>query len=340
MLRSLARRLRLLALAALALGLLALPASAATVTSGKLGWSTTKVYDLGQPDRTIDHTWLGYATSVFPLANGTATPSAGATGDTITSATASGTVATWSFPATGGSYEPANGTGTIALDGAVTFLSPAPGAPPNGGHGFTVSLTDPRVVLDGDSGKLFATGVTAGARAGDAPLPYGDAQPVFNLDLANATVTLHADGSRTIAGIVPSIATANLVFPNYAAGAGPERTPNTFGSFSLRVKVAATGAGSGPAGPKGEKGDKGDAGPRGPQVRVQISVLGKAPLADGKGHGVKVLSKDGKKVLATGRVKARTLRVTLASDAPKGKRLKGGYKLRIVGGPVVPIRIA
>lgn len=335
MLRSLAR-LRVPALAALALGLLALPASAATVTSGKLAWSSTKVYDLGQPDRTIDHTWLGYATSAFPLANGTATPSDGASGDTITNATASGTVATWSYPATGGSYEPADGSGTIAFDGAVTFLSPAPGGPPNGGHGFTVSLTDPRVVLDGDHGKLFASGVTAGARAGEGPVPYGDGQPVFDLDLTDATVTLHADGTRTLAGIVPSIATANLVFPGYGAGSGPERTPNTFGSFSLRVKVASL---AGPAGPKGDKGAKGDAGARGPVARVQISVLGKAPLADGKGHSVKLLSKDGKTLLASGRLKARTLRVTLGADAPKGKRLKGSYKLRIAGGPLLSIRI-
>ncbi len=332
---------RPLALAALALGLLAATASAATVTSGKLDWSTVKVYDLGQPDRTIDHTWLGYATSAFPLANGTATPSDGASGDTITNATASGTVARWSFPATGGSYEPATGEGTIALGGRLTFFSPAPGGPPNGGHGFTITLVDPRVVLDGDHGKLFATGVTSGGAPGSA-VPYTDAQPVFDLDLTDATVTLHPDGSRTLGGIVPAVATRDLVFPGYAAGAGPERTPNTFGSFSLRVKVAQGSGSAGPAGPKGEqgaKGAKGDAGPRGKTVVLQISVLDRAPLADGKRHAVKLLARRGDRVLARGVVKARTLRVTLADDAPKGKRLKGSYRLK-VDGRLLAIRIA
>jgi hypothetical protein len=330
--RGIAARLRMPALALLLLGLLAVPASAATVTSGKLAWSSTKIYDLGQPDRTIDHTWLGYATSAFPLANGTATPSDGATGDTITNATASGTVATWSYPASGGSYDPADGSGTIAFGGAVTFLSPAPGGPPNGGHGFTVSLTKPRVVLNGDSGQLFASGVTAGARAGDAPVAYPDAQPVFDLDLSSATVTLHADGSRTIAGIVPRIASANLVFPGYAAGAGPERTPNTFGSFSLRVKV------SSPAGPAGPKGDKGDRGETGQTIRLQTSLLRKAPYADGgKRHAIALLTTKGKRVVATGALRARTIHVQLA--AGQAKRLHGVYLLRVGDRPAVRVRV-
>jgi hypothetical protein len=332
---------RPLALAALALGLLAASASAATVTSGKLDWSTVKIYDLGQPDRTIDHTWLGYATSAFPLANGTATPSDGATGDTITSATASGTVARWSFPATDGDYEPATGSGTIKLGGTLTFFSPAPGGPPNGGHGFTITLVNPRVVLDGDHGQLFATGVTSGGGAGGigSPVPYTDAQPVFDLDLSDATVTLHPDGSRTLAGIVPAVATANLVFPGYNAGAGPERTPNTFGGFSLRIKTVPLSGPAGPAGAKGDKGAKGDAGQRGATVVLQISVLDRAPVADGKRHTVAVLARRSGRVLARGVVKAHTLRVTLAEDAPKGKRLKGSYRLK-VDGRLLAIRIA
>ena len=231
-----------------------------------------------------------------------------------------------------------SGSGTIKLGGTLTFFSPAPGAPPNGGHGFTITLVNPRVVLDGDHGKLFATGVTSG-RAPGASVPYTDAQPVFDLDLTEATVTLHPDGSRTLAGIVPSIATADLVFPGYPAGAGPERTPNTFGGFSLRVKTAPVSGPAGPAGAKGDKGAKGDAGPRGAVVRVQISVLDRAPLADGKRHTVKLIARRGDRVLARGVVKARTLRVTLADDAPKGKRLKGSYRLK-VDGRLLAIRIA
>lgn len=108
--------------------------------------------------------------------------------------------------------------------GAVTFASPQ--------FGFTITVIDPRVTLSGTTGQLLATGV------GSAP--YND-QALFNLDLAAATVA--TDGrTQRITGIVPSLATANTAFPaNYPVGAGPDRTPNTFGSFALTVTTAVTG---------------------------------------------------------------------------------------------------
>ena len=87
--------------------------------------------------------------------------------------------------------------------------------------------------LDGGTGQLFASGV----KSGD-PATYDRSEPVFDLDLSDAAVTLHPDGSRTLSGIVPSIATADYVFPGYAQGAGPERTPDTFGTMTLRLGPA------------------------------------------------------------------------------------------------------
>jgi Htaa len=326
MLRSFARCARVPALAALTLVALAVPASAATVTAGKLDWSTTKIYISGGP---VDRTWLGYVTSPSPLANGTATPSDGATGDTVTTATASGTLATWSFPLVGGTYEPADGTGTIAFDGSVTFVSPPPPPGPTGGHGFTYSIADPRIVLNGDSGQLFASGVGT-PRGSRGPTPYDPNLPIFNLDLSNATVTLHANGSRTIAGIVPSIATASLAFPSdYGVGAGPDRRPNTFGAFSLRVKTAPV------AGPKG---DKGDPGAPGKSVVLQTSVLRRAPFPDGgRRHEIELLTTRGKQLVARGAVRARTIRVRLAEG--RTQRLRGVYLLKTGEQPAKRVRV-
>ena len=36
---------------------------------------------------------------------------------------------------------------------------------------------------------------------------------------------------------MPAIATADYVFPGYAQGAGPERTPDTFGAMTLRTRA-------------------------------------------------------------------------------------------------------
>lgn len=323
MLRKLARRLRVPALAVLALGLLAGPASAATVTAARLDWFAVKVYDSSAPAGT-NRTWLGYVTSPAPLANGTATPSDGATGPTVDTTTPMNTGVAWSFPVASGDYEPANGTGTIDFKGVITFSSPAP---PDG-HGFTISIGNPRIVLNGDRGKLFATGLSSTG-------PYTYALPVFDLDLSTTSVGLHADGSRTIAGIVPSLATENLVFPaNYRAGAGPDRMPNTFGWFNVRVQTAPV------AGPKG---DKGDAGPRGEQGRpgrtivFQITRLKRAPFADGKRHSVRLLAVKSRRVVATGTVRKRMLRVRLT-----GKRtnpLRGVYLLKVAGKPAKRVRL-
>lgn len=228
------RRLRLPALAcAVSLSLAAAAsASAATVTSGHLDWSNANVYESGAPAGT-NRTWLGYVTGPTPLAAGTATPSGGAGGDTVTTASARGATQLFgfSFPATGGTYDAATNAGTVELRGMLTFASAA--------HGFTITVVDPQLVLSGTTGKLFASGQGSTSQG---PKAYDRTSALFDLDLGAAAVTDFPDGSRAIAGIVPRIATADYAFPpNYAAGAGPDRTPNTFGSFAVTLALAPAG---------------------------------------------------------------------------------------------------
>ncbi len=148
------------------------------------------------------------------LAGGSATPTAPATGPTVDTTSGRGVSATYTtvFPSKVGTYDANTGSGTIKLDGGLTYTSPV--------HMFTIDVDQPVIVLDGNSGQLFASG----KGGGDTPT-YDHAKPLFDLDLSDATVTLKADGSRTISDIVPSIATANWAFPsNYPAGAGPTAT--------------------------------------------------------------------------------------------------------------------
>lgn len=217
-------------------------AATAPVASGGLDWTIANVYDSAAPQGT-DRTWLGYDTGPPPLAAGSATPSAGATGDTVNLTSPRGRTAlnTFSYSASGGSYDAAAGAGTIETKGTVTFLSQA--------HGYEITVTNPVINLDGAVGQIFASGKnTTGTKA------YTRTDgAIFDLDLSAAQVSDAADGTRTIAGIVPRIATTGVVFPagerGYPAGAGPDRTPNTFGSFTVRVKTKPPGADPTPAGP-------------------------------------------------------------------------------------------
>jgi hypothetical protein len=315
-----------LAVALLATGAAAaLPtaAHAATVKSAHLDWTQYNVYDFMAPAGT-DRTWLGYVTSTQPpSALGTATPMAPATGDTVTPASTRGTGETAPyttvFPSTSGTYDATDGTGTIQLDGGLEFASSA--------HGFDITVEKPKLVLDGFSGKLYASG-----KGGGATPSYDASQPVFTLDLTDAEVTLRADGSREISGIVPTLATAGLVFPasSYPAGSGPNRTPNTFGSFSLTLKT--NGGDQGPKGDTGAAGKDGAAGANGKDgatatIRTVKAVLAKAPYTGSATRKVTVYSTKNKK-LATGTLKGRVLKVTLAD---KVTSLSGKVKVKVSG---------
>lgn len=327
-------RLRALALSAAAVGTAGLAASsaqAAPVTGGDLTWSSAVVFNSAAPPNT-ERTWAGYTTgnamNGSPAgAGGSITPSAGATGDTVTTASTRGVneIYSWTYGGATGSYEPADGTGTIQYSGVLTFDGPA--------HGIVITVENPKIVLDGDRGQLFASGVST-----NAARSYDASTALFNLDLTNADVALRANGSRTISGIVPSLASEGTAFPgNYRVGAGPDRTPNTFGAFAFNVRTASVSGpkgDKGDAGAKGDKGDKGDNGvagkngKNGKTVYIQTSSLRSAPFKGKAARKIRVTARKSTKVLATGTVKGRTLKVTL-----KGKKaLKGSYLLRVVGG--------
>jgi Htaa len=321
-----------LALAVLSAAALPAAAQAGTVKSATLDWTQYNVYvSSANP---VDKTWLGYVTGpLMANANGTATPVAPATGDTVTPASARGNTEdyTTSFPGTSGTYDATDGTGTIELDGGLAFHS----EPFPAGHGFDISVEKPKLVLDGLTGKLYASGMRAPDNAiPNDPTTYDRTQPVFTLDLSKADVKLRADGSRVISGIVPTLAVNKYAFPsNYAAGAGPDRTPNTFGSFSLTVKTT-----GGDQGPKGDAGATGATGPAGKDgvagkngtnatIRTVKAVLAKAPYRGGATRKVTVSSTTGKK-LATGTLKGRVLKVTLADGV---KSLSGKVKVKASG---------
>ena len=92
--------------------------------------------------------------------------------------------------AAGGTYTDA-GVGSVELEGTFTFTV----------HGFPITLVNPLVKLDGLTGTLAASG--SATDRGGATAPFDRSKTQFTLDLSNATVTLRANGARTINGIVP-----------------------------------------------------------------------------------------------------------------------------------------
>lgn len=367
-----------LALTMAATGMGATSASAATVESGSLDWTLANTFmvsgmfnpaspaynptapdtgGLSAYDATRNRTWLGHVTSnaftTAQSANGTVAPLAPATGPTVNAASARGPMAlnTFQFSGASGSYDEETGVGTIALTGGIEATSPADR------QNFRITLVDPVLKLDGNSGKLYAHGVT-GTEGGtsyddscvtvtasvpstcEAPHACAttpDDCPVMNLDLSQATVTRKADGTRVIGPIAPAIARADWM-GGYAVGAGPDRTPNTFGSFSIALDLEAASLPTGPVGPAGVAGPIGPVGPAGAAgaagaegktivSHTVIAYLAKAPFGKGS-RKVRVLKKG--KLVASGTVKGKTVRVKLVESA--GKRLKGKYVLRVVGG--------
>ena len=149
---------------------------------------------------------------------------------------------------------------------------------------------------------------------------------------------------------MPSIATADYVFPGYAQGAGPERTPDTFGAMTLRLGLAPdTGPGTqGPAGADGATGPAGAAGPAGPPgppgargpagKRVQIATLARAPFKGRATRRGRLTTRKGKLV-----ARATRARPQAHADARPGRhqaaRLKGTYLLQVPGRKAVRVRI-
>jgi hypothetical protein len=228
------KQLLLVAVAAIAAASFAPSAMAATVESGSLTWTQANVYEFNAPTNT-NRTWAGYTTSPG-FTNGTVSASGAATGAAITPQSARGANALYplTYNTGTGDYDPATRIGTVEFDGVVTFFSPPVS---QGGHGFTITVENPQLVLNGNTGTLYASGQGQQSQSGGGST-YDRSQPVFTLDLSGATTAANADGSTTVSGVVPALATAAYVFPaNYVVGDGPNRTPNTFGGFSYTVKV-------------------------------------------------------------------------------------------------------
>lgn len=215
------------------------PAPATVVTPGKLEWTQINLFDTTAPTGT-NRTWLGYFTNSpgFSTSRGSFLLSDGAAGDNVTPDSPRGPAATYktTFPMVSSTANAVTKTGVIRYGGLVTYLSP----PAPAGHGITISIQSPRVEFDGsNTAKLYATGLRTVGGVGGGPAtiePYDESQPVFTLDLSAATTQANPDNTTTLKNVTPTVAASLHVFPaNYPAGAGPDRTPNTFGSFDITV---------------------------------------------------------------------------------------------------------
>lgn len=319
MTRSTRRSAGVLATALAASALVPAGAPAAEVTASALRWSMINQYDTSLPSNT-NRTWLGYVLNTGngpQFSNGTASARDGATlevpagwvAPALTPTTIDGTapegldkVYTFAFPGNAagrGTYDPATAKAELEFTGTLAFTV----------HGLGVNLQQPKVVLDGTKGTLTASGL--GSPDLRTIVPYDRTTPILNLDLSNATVVSHVDGSETISGIVPSVASTHLFSAAYPVGAGPNRSPNTFGSIAIRIAAPkAEAIIAGPAGPKGDKGDPGLAGASA-TVRGRTYVLTAAPFRGTKAVNVTVLGRKGSPI-TVGSVQGRTLKVRRA----------------------------
>lgn len=333
----------MLVLAALATVTAAVGASTASAAAS-LEWTQANDYDAAA-SAGYHRTWLGYVTSAALGSNGTQVASGAATGADVTPSSARGDSALFKvlFPATTGSISfagsPAAATGEIQFSGTVTWTI----------HDEPVTLTNPTVTLNGDG-----TGTLSASGDGYVPNPDPTAPRVaatydgvvFDLDLdgqaANpgapvnqpgtiagfpaASWTINADGTLGITGIVPKIATPNTtaayVFgSSYAAGVGPDRSPNRFGSFAVTVPPL--------TGPKGDAGSTGGAGPQGPagpagkDATVKTIKLKKAVF--GSKRVVARITRNGK-TYGYAEVKGKKAKLTYVGT------LKGTYTLKTLTG--------
>jgi hypothetical protein len=259
----------------LSLAALAGATGAASAAPVQLEWTQVNVYDGAAPSNT-DRTWLGYLTrsGCGPgCANGSATPSNGAAGPTVTPGSDRGPdkANTWTFDADGGSINANTLQGSFDFVGTLTNYS--------AGHAINIVLNDPTIVLNGDGTGSFKASGTGVAPNPSAP-GYSPSDPdystgftdleIFSLDLSNAVCTLSWNGTTTLSNIAPTLTALKFFTGSYPVGSGPDRSPNTFGTFSLvGVPCAAKGdtGAQGPIGPAGAAGTNGQDGAAGPAGR-------------------------------------------------------------------------
>lgn len=222
-----------------------------------LDWTQVKVYDSPQVVPNTNRTWLGYLTrgGAGPqYAKGTLTPSDGLAGPTVTPDSPAGSTAlySWIFNSTKSTFGATRFAGTIDFGGTLTYDSPAPPT----GHGIKIAISNPKIVITKDGqGFLLASGSgLSAASTGGADYTTYSNLGIFALDLSKATCTVSADGTTSLVGISPSLGAAGFFTKSYPVGSGPERTPNTYGTFALNNlpcayggKIAVVGANGKPA---------------------------------------------------------------------------------------------
>lgn len=218
-----------------------LPSSAlaapVTVQAGSLDWNQANVYNAA-PERTF----LGHTTNPGLVqqgrSNGTALTTGGATtiapdggavdGVRPDSPRGTGQSFTFRFPAASGTFDRAARTLDLTATGTLTYVQyPALASPPA-----PIVVSGLRLTLSGTTGAVYAA--TSGP-AGAADYP-GDA--LFTLNAAQAQFTPLGGGRYLIGNLVPTLAKAGVfgTAQQYAPGtSGPDRTPNTWGGFSVVV---------------------------------------------------------------------------------------------------------
>lgn len=209
------RRRPLLLAAALAAGLVlpalaAAPVAAAEPAAVAAGACTV---DAGQLSWGFKESFRSYISGT--IANGSWAPVAPATY----------TTPDFGWPAAGGSFDPASGTGTVSFTGAIHFT----------GHGglLDTTIANPTLVLPGDGTAqllMDVSGVTMDdALAGNTGNVHTSAQvPFVSLDLG--AVPLTVDAATVSATAVPTAITAQgfAAFPNYETGTAFDPLTVTF----------------------------------------------------------------------------------------------------------------
>ncbi|MDQ1130127.1 HtaA domain-containing protein [Microbacterium sp. SORGH_AS_0888] len=224
------RRPLLLLAAALVAGLLApglavAPAVAAPVTAAEPASCTV---DGGQLSWGFKESFRSYISGT--IANGSWTPTAPATY----------TTPDFGWPAAGGTFDPATGTGTVHFDGSIRFT----------GHNglLDTTIAQPTLVFPGDGTAqllLDVSGVTMDdALAGNASNVHTSAQvPFVTLDLAASPPSIAETGVSATS--VPTAITEQgfAAFPNYETGTAFDPLTVTIGltcAAPASASVAAT----------------------------------------------------------------------------------------------------
>lgn len=227
------------------------PAGAASLT-----WSQVKAFSPACVNSGLDCTALGVLGLDYPdmglAADGSQTATNGAVGPTVDKTSPEGATYDVAFPSV--DVSAFAGTSAANLSGVAKFS----GTITRTVFGLVHTFENPLVILRGDgTGAIYVSGDAQGTPYvgqlfeldldGLAPNPSA---PVGSPGLAAgypaAMLTDNGDGTSTISGIVPSVpgdttAIGGAYYDKYnRPGIGPDRIPNIFGAFSLRVATPRT----------------------------------------------------------------------------------------------------